>query len=66
MDDEKRVSEMNADVIKGSIFFMCSSVFMILINKAVTTYSAIAVSILIFYQNLATLFILKCKNWNTV
>ena len=65
MDDEKRVSEMNADVIKGSIFFMCSSVFMILINKAVTTYSAIAVSILIFYQNLATLFILKCKNWNT-
>lgn len=58
-------SEININVIKGSLFFMCSSVFMILINKAVTTYSSIAVSILIFYQNVATLLILKCKNWNS-
>jgi len=56
-------SEYNMNVIKKSLFFMCSSVFMILINKAVTSYSSIALSILIFYQNAATLLILKAKNW---
>lgn len=62
---EKENFEKKIEILKASLLFGFSSVFMILINKAATTYTSISVSILIFYQNAATLLILKCKHWNS-